>query len=117
MVGKKARNAINESKSYRMEKQAEEGEVSLNRNNSKMAHAVVKKLCGIQVDGTKWKPARLIEDSNGNLLTKQDAIPMRWKEYSEELYNCEIQKDLQVLHEPVQIEETRDDEKTLLVVV
>lgn len=37
MVDKKARNAINEATSHTMEKQAEEIQVSLNRNDSKVA--------------------------------------------------------------------------------
>lgn len=68
------------------------------------------------MDGTKQKPLKsLIKASDRNLLTKEDTISMRWKEYCEELYNYKIQKDLQVLNEPVH-KTDRDDEEILLVV-
>ncbi len=71
-------------------------------------------LCGTQIDGTKWKQASLIEDSNGKLLTKDNEILRRWQEYSEELYNYELRKDLRVLEEPTQTEERREEEDILL---
>ena len=43
-------------------------------------------------------------------VTKDDKILKRWKEYCEELYNYKIQKDVRVLNESVQIEDTREEE-------
>ena len=78
---------------------------------------MVKKLCSTQIGETKWKSASLTEDSNGNLLMKEDTISRRRKEYCEELYNYEIQKNLQVLDEPVQVEDARDEKEILLAEV
>ena len=82
-----------------------------------MAYAVVKKLCGTNMDGIKWKPVSLIEDKDGKLPTKDDEILKRWKEYCEELYNYKIQKDVRVLNESVQVEDTREEEEILLTEV
>jgi len=46
----------------------------------------------------KWRPkTKVIEDKDGNLLTNIDDILTRWKEYCEELYNHEVQKDPEIL--------------------
>ena len=78
-----------------------------------MTYAVVKKLCSTQIGENKRKSASLIEDSDGNLLTKEDAISRRWKEYCDELYNYEIQKESSSIDEPVQVEDTRDEKEIL----
>ena len=117
IANKKVRKALTKAKNNWIERQVEEIEDNLKRNNSKMAYAVVKKLCSTQIDETKRKSVSLIEDSDGNLLTKEDTISRRWKEYCEELYNYEIRKILQVLDEPVQVEDTRDEKEILLAEV
>ena len=111
------RNAITEAKNNWIKRQEEEIEGNLNWNNSKMAYAVVKKLCSTQIGETKWKSPSFIKDSDSNLLTKEDTISRRWKEYCEELYNYEIQKNLQVLDEPVQVEDNRDEKEIPLAEV
>ncbi|XP_063588658.1 uncharacterized protein LOC134765797 [Penaeus indicus] len=70
---------------------------------------VVKKLCDTQIVEIKRKPANVIEDSKGKLITKVDETTKRWKEYCEELYNYEIEKDLQVLGESVQVDDMREE--------
>ena len=53
----------------------------------------------------------------GQLLMKDDKILKRWKEYCKELYNYKIQKDVRVLNESVQIEDTKEEEEILVTEV
>ena len=46
----------------------------------------------------KWQPKmKVIVDKDGKLLTNIDEILARWKEYCEELYNPEAQKDPKII--------------------
>ena len=65
------------------------------------------------MDETKRKQACIIEDKDGTLLTKSDDICRRWKNYCEELFNFNIQKDQEVLKE--QVTEERQEEETILM--
>ena len=63
----------------------------------------MKKLTGAQGDETKRKQASVIEDKNGDVMS-------RWKDYCEERYNYLIQKDLQVLDEAALVNDKREEE-------
>eukprot|EP00795_Rhopilema_esculentum_P009281 gene9281-16975_t len=65
------------------------------------------------MDETKRKQAGIIEDKDETLLTKSDDICRRWKNYCEELFNYNIQKDQEVLKE--QVTEERQEEETILM--
>jgi len=97
-----------------LEGQTKDIEESLHRNNTKKAYTIVKELCGTQVGGTKTKQTSVVEDKDGQLLTKKEEITRRWKDYCEELYNYNIPKDRQVLDEPLQQEDLRLEEDILL---
>ena len=46
----------------------------------------------------KWQPkTKVIVDKNGKLLTNIDEIFAKWKEYCEELYNHEAQRDPEII--------------------
>jgi len=112
-ANRKTRNALNEAKNKWIMRQSNEIEENLSRNNTKKAYEVVKKLCGAQKDEIKKKQTGIIEDKDGNLLTKSDDILKRWKDYCEELFNYDIQKNNQVLEEE-KVEEQQEEEEILL---
>eukprot|EP00795_Rhopilema_esculentum_P014901 gene14902-6041_t len=113
VANRKVRNEINIAKNKWIISQAQDIEENLRRNNTKKAYETVKKLCGSYMDETKRKQAGIIEDKDGTLLTKSDDICRRWKNYCEELFNCNIQKDQEVLKE--QVTEERQEEVTMLM--
>ena len=117
IANRSVRNELAETKNKWIENQAGEIEENLSKNNTKIAYKIVKKLCDMDMEGIKRRPAGVIEDRNGNLLTKNEEITKRWKEYCEELYNYVIQKDLRVMDEPVQVEDIREEEEILLTEV
>ncbi|XP_069982173.1 craniofacial development protein 2-like [Penaeus vannamei] len=89
---RRVRRKIKEAKEMWINEQYKEIEQSIKLNNSKKAFNIVKALT------QKWRPkTKVIEDKDGNLLTNIDDILTRWKEYCEELYNHEVQKDPEIL--------------------
>ncbi|XP_063588657.1 uncharacterized protein LOC134765796 [Penaeus indicus] len=80
-----------------------------NKRNLSAAELAEYRTTNRKIVEIKRKPANVIEDSKGKLLTKVDETTKRWKEYCEELYNYEIEKDLQVLGESVQVDDMREE--------
>ncbi|KAG1666259.1 Phosphatidylethanolamine-binding F40A3.3 [Nymphon striatum] len=72
IVNRKTRNLLNKTKNEWIEKQTKEIEDNMNLHNSKKAYEIVTKLCRTNMDNTKRRQASVIEDKDGNLLTKSE---------------------------------------------
>jgi hypothetical protein len=112
-ASKECRKQLNEAKNKWVEEQTREIEDCL-RHNTKQAYGVVRKLSSRRPTDMKCKHINAIEDKNGKLVTKPEDIAKVWKEYCEDLYNYEVQKDLEVLEEAVQQANIREEEEILL---
>ena len=81
-ANRNTRKAIRSAKNQWVEEQVNELEKNMEKNNSRKAYDIIKKL-------TKERQSRInvIENKAGEILTNPDDVRNRWKEYCEELYN------------------------------
>ena len=61
-------------------------------NRTREAYRIIK-----QLSGNHEMKTTMVRDENGNILTDTTKIMERWKEYFEELYNCQTVVDSEIL--------------------
>jgi hypothetical protein len=94
-ANKEVKKSMKKAKEIWIEEQCKDIEDNLKRNNSKAAYQLVKDLTS-----TKQGRVTSLQDKDGNCLSEQQDILLRWTEYCSELYNQRATIDPEVLNVP-----------------
>lgn len=92
LVNQQIRTRMKEAKEDWIEDQCCSVEIGMASGDSKKAYETLKALTK-----TQQRPATVIEDSAGQLLTENAAVLSRWTEYCQDLYNYKIEPDTSIL--------------------
>ncbi|PVD33204.1 hypothetical protein C0Q70_04455 [Pomacea canaliculata] len=92
LVNQQIRTRMKEAKEDWIEDQCCSVEIGMASGDSKKAYETQKALTK-----TQQRPATVIEDSTGQLLTEKAAVLSRWTEYCQDLYNYKIEPDTSIL--------------------
>ncbi|MGL4418375.1 MAG: reverse transcriptase domain-containing protein [Plesiomonas shigelloides] len=92
LVNNQIRKMMRVAKEAWIEDQCRDVEEGMVNGNSKKAYQTIKTLTK-----TQQRSAKVIENSNGQLLTENAAVLNRWTEYCRDLYNHKTEPDTNIL--------------------